>query len=99
MAEVHVPAEEATDTARLLLAAAAELGLAASVVQTSSDGVYGLMFVVPDEVADKMFEANAENMVADDEESEAEPEPEKPKRKGGRPKKAVPVVEEVTDGE
>lgn len=83
-------AEEATNVARKLLAAAEELGLPASVVQTSSDGVYGLMFIVPDEVSDLAFSA---------EEPEAEAEPEKPKRKGGRPKKAVAVVEEVTDGE
>ena len=87
-----MPADQATEVAQKLLAAAEELGLPASVVQTTSSGLFGLSFLVPDEVFDHMVGAVKEP------EPEVEPEPERPKKKVGRPKKAA-VVEEVTDGE
>lgn len=81
--------------ARKLLAAAEKLGLPASVVETTSSGVFGLSFVVPDRVLDQVIK----DTVGDEEpDKEPESEPEKPKKKVGRPKKAA-AVEEVTDGE
>lgn len=50
MAVVHVPPSEATPVAKSLLEAAEYLGLPASVVVTTSDGMFGFSFVVPDEV-------------------------------------------------
>lgn len=95
MAEIHMPADQATEIAQRLLAAAAELGLPASVIETTSSGVFGLSFIVPDEVFDRMVE----NTSDEEPEPEQQPEPEKPKKKVGRPRKVVPVAEEVTDGE
>lgn len=83
MAVVHVPPSEATEVARKLLAAAQMLGFPASVVATSSDGVFGFSFVVPDEV-----EQAAMRGWGADRQPEPDPEP-APKRKGGRPRKTV----------
>lgn len=52
MAVVHVAPGEATEVAQDLLAAAVRLGLDPKVVRTSSDGLFGLSFEVPDEVYD-----------------------------------------------
>lgn len=92
-----MPTEEATQMAQKLLAAAEELGLPASVVQTTSSGVFGLSFVVPDVVLDQVIKNEVGDVEVGDPEPEVE-EPVKPKKKVGRPKKAV-AVEEVTDGE
>jgi hypothetical protein len=96
MTVVHVPPDKATEIARSLLQAAQELGLdPTTTVKTSSDGVFGLSFVVPDEV---YLRANGVSR-ADVDEVDAEPEPEPTPKKRGRPKKAAaaatePVVEE-----
>jgi len=86
MAVVHVPQNEAAEPIRALLKAAQELGLPASVVATSSDGLFGFSLIVPDEVHAKAFPELAE---------EVKDEP-APKKKGGRPRKVAvePVVEE-----
>lgn len=91
MTVVHVPQNEAAEPIRALLKAAQELGLPASVVATSSDGVFGFSLIVPDEVHAKAFPEREVIWV----ESDPEPEP-VPKKKGGRPRKVVaePVVEE-----
>ena len=86
--------------ARKLLAAAEKLGLPASVVETTSSGVFGLSFLVPDAVLDQVIKDTVSGGEDDKEPApESEPELDKPKKKVGRPKKAVPVAEEVTDGE
>jgi hypothetical protein len=85
-AVVHVHPAEATEVAQKLLAAAEELGFPVNSVQTSSDGWFGLSFLVPDEVHALAMGVKPEP------EPEAEPEAveETPaKRKPGRPKKAV----------
>jgi hypothetical protein len=89
MTVVHVPQNEAAAVIRELLAAAQELGLPPSVVRTSSDGLFGFSLIVPDEV-----HLLANGVTQDD--LDAVQEPEKPKKKGGRPRKAAaePVVEE-----
>ena len=88
MTVVHVPQNEAAEPIRALLKAAQELGLPASVVATSSDGVFGFSLIVPDEVHAKAFPDLAE-------EAKVQLDEEPPKRKGGRPRKAAaePVVE------
>jgi len=97
VAEVHMPAEEATQMAQRLLAAAETLGLPPGVVETTSSGLYGLSFRVPDEVWVQMVRDLA---TGDEPEPDEEPEdePQKPKKKVGRPKKAA-AAKEVTDGE
>lgn len=92
MAVIHVPPNEATGVAQALLAAAEEMGLDPSVVKTSSDGIFGFSFIVPDAVADRTHVMVAE--ASRKKETEAE-EPMPPKKRG-RPKKvtAEPVVEE-----
>lgn len=89
MAVVHVRPSEATEVAQQLLRAAADLGLdPTTTVKTSSDGVFGFSFLVPDEVYDRA----GYNRVMD----AAPVEEPAPKKKGGRPRKAAaePVVEE-----
>jgi hypothetical protein len=94
MAVVHVPPSEATEVAQQLLRAAADLGLdPTTTVKTSTDGFFGLSFVVPDEVYDRA----GFNRIADAAPAKEPQEPApKPKNKGGRPRKAAaePVVEE-----
>lgn len=63
MAVVHVPQNEAAPMIRQLLKAAEELGLPASVVATSSDGVFGFSLVVPDEVFAKAQTVGADGDV------------------------------------
>jgi hypothetical protein len=93
--EVHMPAEDAVWVAQRLLAAAEKLGLPPGVVETSSSGLYGLSFHVPQAVFDQMVK---DSTVDDGPEDDA-PEPEKPKRKPGRPKRATAAKEVTTDGE
>lgn len=88
MAVVHVPPGEATEVARKLLAAAEELGLPVSVVATASDGVWGFSFIVPQEVADKAYEPDAQEP-----QEAAEPV----KRKPGRPRKVVAQTIELPE--
>jgi hypothetical protein len=86
MALVAAPPPLMTETAQGLLKAAAELGLPASVVATTSDTLMGLGFDVPDEVALRWQETQAapqepEGAVVV---TEPEPEPEAPKTRTGR---------------
>lgn len=78
--DVH-PADFGTAAAKLLVAAE-ELGLSPAVVATTSDGLFGMGFVVPEEVAAKAGFAVAEQ------DSVAE-EPVPVKRGPGRPRKVV----------
>lgn len=74
MAVVHVPPSEATEVARGLLETADYLGLPASVVKTSSDGVFGFSFLVPDEVEHLWLHGPAEPKPAEAEELTPQPE-------------------------
>lgn len=79
MVAVDVHPSEFGNAASKLLAAADKLGLPAAVVATTSDGLFGMGFVVPDEVA-------VEAGFAGDVEIEAEV----PVKRGpGRPRKSV----------
>lgn len=93
MAVVHVPPGEATRIARQLLDWAADRGMDPSVVKTSSDGIFGFSFIVPDELIEG-YKPEMGDVVAKPQ--DPEPEEPAPKRKGGRPRKAAaePVVEE-----
>lgn len=92
MAVVHVPPSEATEVARSLLQAARELGLdPTTTVKTSSDGIFGFSFIVPDEV-----EHRAMHTSKDPEPAEAEETP-KPRNKGGRPRKTIAPVDETPE--
>lgn len=96
MAVVHVRPDEATEVARQLLRAAAELGLdPTTAVKTSSDGFFGLSFLVSDEVNDRAGFNRVMDQATPKESEPEEPAP-TPKKKGGRPRKATaePVVEE-----
>lgn len=107
MAFIHPVAEDFSAVAKATLAAAAELGLPATVVKSSSDGRWGMGLIVPDAVAEafaKHMESSQYPIRVDlDEQAEpeaeveaeadeSEPEPEdKPKR--GRPRKATAKTE------
>jgi len=90
MINVDVPAEQTSATASKLLAAAQELGLPANVVATTSSGMFGIGFVVPDEVAEA-----AGLTVKAKAEAEAEVAPKAPaKRAVGRPRRTVEPTED-----
>lgn len=78
MSDVKVPyGDKPSDTATLLLAAAEEKGLEASVVRTDS---FGRAFIVPDEVADAAGVDTLEEPKATEESTSGEDEgDEKPK--------------------
>lgn len=80
-----------------LLEAAKELGLAASVVATSSDGDFGFSFVVPAQVYEKAYSSPEGGWGADDPQADEAPAP-KPKNKGGRPRKVAAPVDEAPEG-
>ena len=52
MAFIHPVAEDFSAVAKATLEAAAELGLPATVVKSSSDGRWGMGLIVPDKVAE-----------------------------------------------
>lgn len=111
MAVVHVPQNEAAPVIRELLAAAERLGLPASVVATSSDGIFGFSLIVPDEVGDMAAQIRIENRKSEPAKKSAAKEPAKlelaaeepvaeepAKRKPGRPRKATaPAVDEAPE--
>lgn len=79
MVAVDVHPSEFGNAAAKLLAAAEELGLPASVVATTSDGLFGMGFLVPDEVAEEAGFAGP-----------VEAKEQVPVKRGpGRPKKSV----------
>lgn len=56
MAVIHPDASDFSAVAKATLAAAEKLGLPPQVVRTSSDGIWGMALIVPDEVADAFSE-------------------------------------------
>lgn len=98
MAVVHVPPGEATRIAQQLLGWAADRGMDPGVVKTSSDGLFGFSFVVPDELIEG-YTADMGDVVAVPKQVDPAPEEPAPKPAKKAAKKAVkkaaePVVEE-----
>jgi hypothetical protein len=85
---------KAQETAQLLLELADSVWHVRTTTEFGGDG--GIAFLIPDELHDKYLEAIGQAPVGEEEEAPAPA----PKRRGGRPRKAVPAVEpDATESE